>query len=310
MAKFVVVGAGEIGSRVTNRLVAEGHEVVVVSRRGAGPDVDGVRRVALGAADGAALGTVAHGAAAIFNCANPPYHRWLTEWPPMAAGLLRAAQDSHATLVTLGNLYAYGPPSGPMSPTDPLRARYAKAQVRAQMWRDALEAHELGLVRTAEVRASDFIGGRENTLLGDRVVPRVLAGRGCSVIGNPDAPHSWTFVDDVATTLVAVAQDPTTWGAAWHVPTNDPRSQRQVIDDLADAADVARVRISAVPRIAVRAAGLASRMAREVTRTLYQFESPFVIDDHATREHFGLAPTPWPEVITATLAPYRAAVTA
>lgn len=308
MSRFTVVGSGVTGTGVTHQLADAGHEVTVVTRHGTGPHRDGVRLVAADATDAGRLRDASDGARAIFNCANPPYHRWLTDWPPLAASMLTAAERTGATLVILGNLYPYGVPSAPMTPHDPLTATYAKAQVRAQMWRDALAAHDDGRVRAVEVRASDFIGARANSLLGDRVVPRVLKGSRCTVIGDPDVAHSWTFVDDVATLLVAAALDESSWGRAWHVPTNPARSSRQAIDDLADAAGVAHVPVSSVPRFLLRAAGLFSPVLRELPKTLYQFEVPFVIDDRESRDHFALAPTPWEDVVRATLAPYRSAV--
>ena len=38
-------------------------------------------------------------------------------------------------------------------------------------------------------------------------------------------------------------------------------------------------------------------MMRELPKTLYQFQMPYVIDDEATRETFSLKPTPWKEVL-------------
>jgi hypothetical protein len=37
---------------------------------------------------------------------------------------------------------------------------------------------------------------------------------------------------------------------------------------------------------------------------LYQFEAPFIIDDAETRSTFGLAPTPWDDVLRSTIASY------
>lgn len=44
MAKHVVVGAGQIGSEVARLLASRGHEVVLVSRSGSGPDLPGSAR--------------------------------------------------------------------------------------------------------------------------------------------------------------------------------------------------------------------------------------------------------------------------
>jgi nucleoside-diphosphate-sugar epimerase len=180
--------------------------VVVVTRSGGGPE--GVRKVAMDAADAVALTKLAAGAAAIYNCANPPYNRWTTDWPPLAAAMLAAAADSGAVLVIASNLYGYGPVDTVMTPDLPLAAQYPKGQVRADMWRDALAAHQAGRVRAVEVRGSDYVGpGAESHL--DRAFPALLAGKKIRVLGDPDAQHSWTHTEDMAATLVAVAGDPT-----------------------------------------------------------------------------------------------------
>src|SRR5436853_7699464 len=103
MALHVIVGAGPIGTATAQHLLAAGHDVRMITRSGSGPD--GVERVAADATDAARLTTLAAGAAALYNCANPPYHRWPVEWPPLAAALLTSAERCGAVLVTMSNLY-------------------------------------------------------------------------------------------------------------------------------------------------------------------------------------------------------------
>ena len=113
--KHLVVGAGPVGRATAEQLVLAGHEVVLASRSGHGPDVPGVTRIAVDAADADAVAEAAIGARAIYNCVNPPaYDKWATMWPPIAAALLAAAERTGAVLVTAANLYAYGPVEGPM----------------------------------------------------------------------------------------------------------------------------------------------------------------------------------------------------
>ena len=79
MSSFLIVGAGAIGTGVAKALSSAGHESTVVTRRGSGPETDGVRHVAADASDAQILSSLAIGASAIFNCANPAYHRWSTD---------------------------------------------------------------------------------------------------------------------------------------------------------------------------------------------------------------------------------------
>ncbi len=307
MSTYLVVGAGAIGPLVARRLSSQGHEVRLASRRGTGLRTDRVAPVVLDALDSRALAEAAEGASALFNCVNPPYHRWPEDWPPLAASFLEAAASSGATLVTLGNLYPYGPVDGPLSADLPLAARYDKARVRARMWEEARRAHEAGRVRAVEVRASDFVGpgavGAASTL----ALSRLLAGRSPWVLGATDQPHSWSFVEDVAATLVAVAQRADSWGRAWHVPSAPARTQQELVDDLADAAGLPRRRARVLPRAVLRAIGLFNPTVAELRHTLYQFERPFVLDDRESREVLGLAPTPWEETLRATVEGLRSA---
>ena len=304
MGTYSIVGAGAIGTVVAQDLAREGHGVRLLSRRGTGPENPLVELVTGDASDPETVARAAGGTDAIFNCANPAYHRWPTDWPPIAKAILAAAEANGSKLVTLNNLYAYGRPTAPMTPHDPLSADYEKAQVRATMWRDAKRAHDDGRIRATEVRASDFIGPRSNSVIG-MLIPRILAGKSCQVIGNPDAPHSWNYTEDVARTLVTLAQDDRSWGRAWHAPVNPPRSLRQAVGDIAGLVGATNVKIVKIPKIALRVLGLFNTDIRELPKTLYQFEIPFVIDDSETRTTFGLAPTPWDEVLRASIAFYR-----
>jgi nucleoside-diphosphate-sugar epimerase len=80
-----------------------------------------------------------------------------------------------------------------------------------------------------------------------------------------------------------------------------------VIDDLTDTAGVARVKVSQVPDLILRALGLFNPVMREFGEVAYQFERPYLLDDRAAREAFGLEPTPWAEILGEVVAHYRRA---
>jgi nucleoside-diphosphate-sugar epimerase len=303
MALHVLVGKGPVGSTTAAALVARGHQVRMLSRSG-GVSTPDVEHRQVDATDADALTAAARGADAIYNAVNPEYHRWATDWPPVAAALLAAAERTGAVLVTMSNLYGYGRPAGPMTPDSPLAAIDTTGRVRARMWLDALAAHEAGRARVTEARAADFVGPQvpaDGSHL-NRQLATLRKGRRAWVIGDPDAPRSWAYLPDVATTLATLGTDERSLGRAWHVPRARSRSQRQALGDLAAAMHVPAVPVSGIPWPVVRAVGVAVPMMREIAAMRHQFDQEFVIDASATTATFGITATPWDEVVRATVA--------
>ncbi len=297
MDTHLVVGAGPVGTAVARRLLADGHHVRVVTRSGSGPE--GAERVSSDAADGARLAELAEGAVAIYNCVNPTYSRWELDWPPVAAALLAAAESSGAVLATVGNLYGYGRVDAPMTEQTPLAATGRKGRVRNAMWHDALAAHEAGRIRTFEVRGSDYLGG--NSMLSYVVTPALRKGRRAFVPADLDAPHTWTCTEDVAALLVTGVYDERAWGRAWHVPSNDPLSIRE-LSAIAAAQLGVTPKLATLPYAVLWTAGLFNPMAKELRETQHQFRHPFVLDSTAAQETFGLVPTPIAEAVRIDLA--------
>ncbi|MET9318160.1 NAD-dependent epimerase/dehydratase family protein [Kribbella sp. NPDC003505] len=290
MSLQIVVGAGPVGTATARRLAERGDQVRVITRSGSGPD--GVERIAADATDAETLKRYAEGAATIYSCAGPPYHRWPTDWPPLGAALVKAAEATGAVLVTTGNLYGYGAVDKPMTEDMPLRPNSIKGQVRVKLWNDALEAHRAGRIRTAEVRGSDYLGAGAVTSFSVMVLPKVIAGKRASAPADLDAPHTWTYVGDVARALIAVGDDESAWGRAWHVPSAEPVTVRALAARAAELAGAPPARVAAMPLIALRLAGLFNPTAHALVETQYQWRRPFVLDATAATVAFGIKPTP------------------
>ncbi len=287
MELHVIVGAGPVGTAVATQLLAQGQQVRVVTRSGGG--IDGTERVRADAGDADRLTAVTEGATALYNCVNPPYHRWAQDWPPVAQALLTAAERSGAVLATTGNLYGYGEVSAPMTEATPAAATGTKGRVRNEMWRDALAAHEAGRLRTFEVRGSDYLGG--NSYLSTVVLPAWRKGRTAYVPGALDVPHTFTDVRDVAALMVHGVGDERAWGRAWHVPSNAPLTMRDLAGIAATQLGVP-AKLRALPYAAVWLAGLTNPFIKELRETQHQFRKPFVLDSSAAQETFGLKPQP------------------
>ncbi|QYC39805.1 NAD dependent epimerase/dehydratase family protein [Nonomuraea coxensis DSM 45129] len=301
MGKHVVVGSGQVGGHLAAKLLDQGHEVVVVTRSGSGPE--GAVKVAADVADRDRLVRIAEGADVLYNCVNPAYHRWPADWPPMAASFLAAAEASGAVYVMLGNLYPYGPVTGPMTEDLPLASADPKFRVRARMWEDALAAHRAGRIRATEVRGSDYYGpgATDQSYLGDRFLKPLRAGRAVPLVWPADVPHSWTYLPDVADALVVAGADERAWGRPWHVPTAEPLTFRQMGERMAALLGRPAPRLVPIPWPLTRLAGLFSPMIGELGHVRHQFTAPYVLDSTAFQRTFGVAPTPVDEALKATL---------
>lgn len=300
-SKHVVFGAGPTGRATAAYLQCQGHEVVLASRSGSGPAVEGVSRAKVDAADATALIDLVRDAAAMYNCMNPSaYTEWANQWPPLHKALMQAAQQTDAVLVTLSNLYMYGPMNGQaaITPETPENPQDLKGTLRGQMDRETLDAHADGRMRAVVVRASDFIGpGVGANGHATRNIPTINKGKRTWVLGSADQPHSWTATEDVAATLAMVAQRPDMHGRVWLVPTNPPVTQRDLAAASAQAMQAPPAKVSEMPNGFIKALGFASPMVRELMTVSYQFTGPWVIDSSETSKALGLEATDWDTVV-------------
>ncbi len=304
MSFHVIVGAGAVGSGTALVLAESGNTVRIITRSGTGPDHSSIELVRADASDSASLTRLTVGAHSLYNCASPPYDKWVTAWPPLAASFLAAAEATGARLITMSNLYGYPAGTSPLRATDPLDAPTRKGTIRADMWRDALAAHDAGRLQATELRASDYFGPGvgETAHLGDRVLPKALVGKNVSVLGDPDTLHSWSYIGDVCTALATLGTDDRSLGRAWHVPTEPPQSARDMVGHICEAAGVTPVKVKSVPSIALKVGGMVVPVMRELHEMLYQFEQPLIIDASDTESIFGLSPTPLEQQLKATIA--------
>lgn len=304
--RHLVVGAGPVGSTTAVRLADIGHRVTVLSRSGRGPAHPGVDLVVGDANDPDTLARHLDGSGALVNAANPPYHRWPQDWPPLHRAMCTASERTGTLLVVMDNLYAFGAGAAmPMREDSPLHPTGHKGAVRAEMATSLMEAHTAGRLRAAIVRASDFYGpGVRTSAFADRVVPQVIAGKKVSLLGSLDVPHVVSYMPDVAATIAAVITRPHAAGHTWLVPNSPAVTQRQVVEAFARAAGTT-VKVSAVPRIAITVGGLVVPLFRELKETWYQFTEPWTTDSTRTETELGVAPTSLDEGAAATVAWWR-----
>ena len=303
----VVFGTGPIGLATCHELAAQGREVRMVNRSGRAEVPAGVQVIAGDAADAAFAAKAAAGAGSVYQCLNPEYHQWPAVFPGLQNGVIAGARAAGARLVSFENLYMYGDTHGlPISEATPDNPQTRKGTVRSAMAEQLRRLHASGELQVVTARASDYFGpgGLEQSPLGELVIGAALAGKPARVVGDPDQPHSYTYTLDAGRTLAALGTRDDVLGEVFIVPNAPAMSTRQIIDLV--AAEVGSpIKVSVAPRLVLRMMGLFNKTVREVDEMLYEFTQPFVTDTDKAETRLGLAPTPLPEAIAATVAWFR-----
>ncbi len=303
--RAVVLGAGPVGTALVDRLVAKGEETRVATRSGRATVPDGVEVVAADISEPAQAIDACADAAIIYSCVGLTYQGWPEKWPAMMAGMLDGAAAAQARFIFMDNCYMYGPVTVPMTEDLPLTDYGNKPATRAKITRMWQQAHESGRVEAASVRASDFYGpGVKNAVLGDLSIGRLAKGKSAQVVGDPDQPHSFAYVPDVARALITVGEAEDAMGQAWNVPNAPDRTVRQILQMFAEEFDTP-LKIQTLPKPLMSVLGLFNADIREMKEMLYQWQRPFHVDATKFTTRFWSDPTPWDQGVEETAASYR-----
>lgn len=301
----VVFGAGQVGRAVASRLAGSGVAVRAVSRHRPAELAADVDWRSADLTDTEAAIDAAKGATVVYQCVNAPYTQWPQLFPPLQHAVVAAAERADALLVTLENVYGYGPVGAPMTESLPLAATTSKGRTRAAMTAELLAADQAGRIRIAIGRAADFFGpGVTESTLGSRVFGNAVAGKRADFIGNPDLPHTYSYVPDIAAGLVTLGTDERAAGQVWHLPGPETVTTRALLELVAREVDHA-VGVRVVPKRMVAVLGLVSPMMRGLAEMSYEFEQPFVLDTSKYEALFATPITPLATAISDTVAWYR-----
>ena len=303
MKKHLVVGAGLIGRPLAERLAARGDMVTIATRSGS--TLASTVALVLDASDPAAFIDAAKDASTIFLCTNPPYTDWAAKWPPIYEAAIAAASATGARLVVMGNLYPYGSPTGAMAEHSPETTTEAKGLIRQAGWAKIRAAHNAGNIQAVEVRASDYFGPGvpDPAHLGKSFFTTVLRSRTAHVVGKPQLAHSWSYLPDIVSTLIAASDNTGDGGRVWHVPSSVV-SRTEIVGQL-NAHYGTQGKVSGYPQLLLRTIGVIHPMTHEVWASSYQFVVPFVSDSIETERELGVTATPWNEALIATAESYR-----
>lgn len=304
----VVFGTGPLAQSVMRALLKRGKKVKMINRSGkrAAELPPEVELVGGDAYQTDFTRAVTAGAEAVYQCAQPEYHQWVAQFPPLQAAVLEGASAAGAKLIVGENLYMYGDTGGrPLHEDLPYTARTRKGRVRAEMACALLEAHRLGKVRVAMARGSDFYGpGVLGSVFGERTIVPLLRGKPAELTGSLVMPHTFTYINDFGEAMAVLGERDDALGQAWHVPNPPALTQRELATLFFREAGL-QPRFTVMGRFMLMLGGLFIPAAREMVEMSYEFEKPFLVNSERFIRAFGNISTPHELAVRETVAWYR-----
>jgi len=288
----VIFGAGPVGGWIARTLCEWGVPVRMVNRSGQRPPLAPaqVEMMAADILDPQQARAAASGATVLYQALSPPYHRWPELFPLLQANALAATRTANARYVSIENLYMYDI-SGPIAEDAPIRPRSKKGEVRAKMAEEVMAAHRRGDVRAVALRSSDYYGpGVTQSAMGARVFGNLVAGKKAALMGAPDVPHSWAYIEDVGRAAAILGLREEALGRAWIPPHAPPVTQAEMVTMAAGILG-AEPKMMTIPAWMMRLVGLFNPDARAAIEMLYQFNEPFIVASDQFQKTFGLDPT-------------------
>ncbi|GEM84829.1 NAD-dependent epimerase/dehydratase family protein [Meiothermus hypogaeus] len=304
----VIFGTGPLGCSVAEELIKRNKAVRMISRSGQA-GVPGVETVAGDALSLEFTRRITDGAAVVYQCAQPAYHRWAEEFPALQASILEGAAANKARLVIADNLYMYGDPNGqPINEESPQNPTSKKGKVRKAMADAALATHQAGRLQVALSRPSHYFGpGYKVT--GNMVFKKALSGQAMQFLGRLDQPHSFSYVPDAGRAMAVLGTSEQGWGQVWIPPVQPTLTQLEFAQKIwQSAGQTGKPKVQALSRFMTQLAGLFIPTIRETVEMLYEFEKPYVVDASRFERTFGVKATPMDEAIRLTLEHYRQTV--
>lgn len=304
----VIFGTGPLAQAAMRALLKRGKSIKMVNRFGKrqAEIPENVEIVAGDAYSTDFTSSVTKGSSVVYQCAQPEYHKWVKEFPPLQAAILEGAAANGSKLIVGENLYMYGDTNGqPIHEGLPYAAQTRKGKVRAAMSNALLEAHRTGKVRVAVARGSDFYGpGVLGSALGERTFVPLLQGKPAEVTGSLDLPHSYTYISDFGEALVILGEREEALGQAWHVPNAPTLTQRELVTLFFKEAGL-EPKFSVMSKFMLMLGGLFIPAAREMVEMAYEFEKPFHMDLDKFIKTFGDISTPYSISVPETLNWYK-----
>jgi nucleoside-diphosphate-sugar epimerase len=306
----LILGAtGGIGGEAATQLRQHGWQVraLVRNRQRVAQRPDGIDWVEGDAMNAPDVLRAAQGCAVIVHAVNPPgYRRWGELVLPMVDNTIAAARATGARIVLPGTVYNFGPDAFPLLREDsPQKPLTRKGAIRVELEKRLREAAG---VRSLVVRAGDFFGPRAgNNWFSQGLLKPGQAVRSISNPGLPGVGHQWSYLPDVARTMVLLLEREEALApfAVFHMAGHWDASGTQMaeaIQRVVVAHGGTQPTINRLPWWLMSLAAPLVPLFREMKEMRYLWQQPLRMDNARLVAELGHEPhTPWDEAVTAAL---------
>ena len=209
-AALILGATGGIGGEVAVQMRDAGWTVRALQRHAASTVTqrDGIEWIRGDAMNRADVIAAANNCSVIVHAVNPPgYKRWNELVLPMIENTIAAAHAHGACIVLPGTIYNYGPDAFPLLREDaPQHPLSKKGQIRVQLEQRLHAASRHG-TQVIVVRAGDFFGPKvANSWFSQGLIKPGSPIRHINLPGAPGIGHQWSYVPDVARTMIELLQ--------------------------------------------------------------------------------------------------------
>ena len=278
--QMVLGGNGAIGKAVIDELKSRNISVRALTLKGTVEDTDTVNIDIL---DKDKFTEVTRDISHMYLCIGLPYQTkvWEKDWPIVMENTIAVCKKNNIKLIFFDNTYMYGPPPLPIHFNENTTQKPVsrKGVVRKQISDRLMNAIHNNEVKALIGRSANFYGPKAiNSILYVSFLERILKGKKPQLVFPINIKHTFSYTKDIARALVDLANESSAYGEIWHLPVGKPISIEK-INLIFNKNLNTDFEISVLPQPLITILKLFINPLREVSETLYQFRTPFIMSD-------------------------------